>query len=110
MKAVLKSVFTLEGLDGNFSGFSRGETWNGWECPLFEQSEASHILEALANYDGGAWSFISEEDAFGYIDNNGDFESFSSHLVSYDGSIIKAYGIGAFGWCWIDAERENELN
>ncbi len=37
--AIKKTRFELFGSEGTFEGFTKGDHWNGWECPFFTRAE-----------------------------------------------------------------------
>lgn len=48
MNTVMKEgFFVIEGIDGVFSGFSNGRTWNGYECPFFNEKECERVISAF---------------------------------------------------------------
>ena len=42
-----KGLFSIDGLDGPYEGYSSGEHWNGWACPVFERDEAKRIAASF---------------------------------------------------------------
>ncbi|MBK1901999.1 MULTISPECIES: hypothetical protein [Burkholderia] len=84
----------------SYQAYSRGERWNGWECPYFTIEEAMKLL-AHPYLDG--LRYDAEGDKFIMDDGDGevlDETVFASRVVLVDGNPIKVYAIGAFGWCW----------
>ena len=89
----------------SFEGFTKGETWNGWDCPYFSFEQANKILKTfndlrsiigqsdLAYYDSGADSFV-------FPINDEDPEIYYADIE--DG--IKYYPIGAFSWIWEESD------
>lgn len=100
--------FKIESLGyETFDGFSKDETWNGWDCPYFTFEQAEKVLknfnelrriirqESIAYYESSA-------DAFVFPADDGESESFSS--VAENGQ--NYYPIGAFCWIWEETENE----
>ena len=103
--------FKIESLGyETFEGFTKGEEWNGWDCPYFTFEQAQKVLKTynelcriigqtnVASYDLSA-------DAFVFPSDDGEKEIFSS--VAEDGQ--KYYPIGAFCWIWEESGNE-QLN
>ncbi|MBV9924480.1 MAG: hypothetical protein JOZ96_05510 [Acidobacteria bacterium] len=90
--------FALDFLEGQeFEGFTRGETWNGFACPLFTREQAERLAEAWrargheARYDAGADAFTFQMDSGGE-----EYDTFPA--VEADGQ--RLYPVGASCWIW----------
>jgi hypothetical protein len=42
-----RGVFTIEGVVGEFDGWTTGESWNGWAKPAFEFDTAQKVAKAF---------------------------------------------------------------
>jgi hypothetical protein len=85
----------------SFEGYTKGEIWNGWDCPYFTFEQAQKVLKAynelrqiigaisLAYYD-------SETDAFVFPDSEDEPETYKA--LNEQGQ--NYYPIGAFVWIW----------
>ena len=91
-------VFCLEGIDGDFSGWSDGTSWNGWEKPCFTREVAERVLQS----SGHKWSYDTASDEFAvYSSGEDEPEQFCGESVQLgDGGTAKAYFIGAGSWIW----------
>src|SRR5262245_374154 len=103
MSKFTSASFCMDGTEGRFEGYTEGDTWNGWECPYFEFSEAQRVLKA-SEKNGFNWSFNEVEDVF-IIRNKLDAPNASSYevggqLIDVDGKAVLAYPIGAYDWIW----------
>ena len=91
----------------SFIGYTNGETWNGWECPLFSLETAKKVLELM----------IDDEDTSAYYDERLDkimvvmnvsttpeVEVYEPSTVDYNGETIKVYNVGSGSWCWMQQE------
>lgn len=95
-----KSIFVMDALYGYvFSGFTKGEEWNGWACPYFTREQAEDIvnihckvLNASARYDGDGDKFVFE-----FSDETEEYP-----MVIVDGE--KLYPIGSHVWIWEEKE------
>ena len=98
--------FSLEWLaEQTFEGFTRGDTWNSWECPFFSFEVAEQIAEAYEKL--GHWaSFHETDDAF-YFRTEGEDEAEGFGSVAVDGH--KLYPIGAGVWIWEKAQSIVDL-
>lgn len=91
--------------DTTFSGYTKGNTWNGWACPYFEKEVAEQVAEhygELHRYDneGEYWAeYDPQEDVFAFHDTQND-EPRKFGPVEIDGK--KLYPIGAYCWTWTE--------
>jgi hypothetical protein len=85
----------------SFEGYTKGETWNGWDCPYFTFEQAQKILNVFNEIHR-----IIGESRQAYYDSNNDFFAFprdSDETEIYKPVVenkIKYYPIGAFNWIW----------
>lgn len=99
-------VFVIDGLEGEFPGFTAGDRWNGWACPFFTRDVADRIAVAFVNQ-------FAEEDRAGVTatytpvtdtyrlrcEENGP-EDTQGQDICVNGGVVHVYAIGAFCWCW----------
>lgn len=57
MKTANESIFTLDCIEGKFNGFTTGELWNGFACPLFELGTAIEIIKKICEYEGLSYNY-----------------------------------------------------
>lgn len=85
-------------------GFTCGQKWNGWDCPLFGLAEAEAIFRMLRTrqsvhenyyFDITRDTFVIEDT---YFDEPEIFQGIDITLV--DGSTVHVYGIGWGSWIW----------
>ncbi len=95
-------TFCLEGIDGEFEGWSDGSSWNGWEKPSFTREVAERILAAL----GYRWSYDASVDEFTVVTSEEDEpERFTGEAIQLgDGGSVTAYFVGAGSWIWDKTE------
>jgi hypothetical protein len=98
------SRFSLDGIEGVFEGWARGQLWNGWEMPCFEFQEAQKLIGALhepkVEYD-------SARDLFTTRDTGDEDEAWLAQSITVLGpSQVKVYPIGAGSWCWEEVSNE----
>jgi len=91
-------TFCIEGVEGEFEGWSDGTLWNGWEKPCFTRGVARQALEAA----GASWTYDAKTDAFVVATQDSeDEEVFAGESVQLgDGGAVTAYFIGAGSWIW----------
>lgn len=91
-------MFSIEGMDGEFAGWSDGSSWNGWEQPSFSREVAMKVLRAA----GPHWKYDEETDEFVVATaEDGEFEFFPGERVQLgDGESVTVYFIGAGSWIW----------
>jgi hypothetical protein len=97
-----KGYFTIND-ETAYEGYTTGETWNGWECPLFTKAEGLRIAELHPlDYD-------HEQDAFYlrlHAEDTDDYEDYGCYagIATEVGTL---YAIGSDGWVWDEvAEQE----
>ena len=91
-------TFYLEGIEGEFEGWSAGSSWNGWERPCFTREVTERILEAL----GYRWRYDAATDEFTVVTSEEDeSELFSGQAIQLgDGGSVTAYFVGSGTWIW----------
>ena len=106
-----KTLFTIDGTEAIFEGYTDGSHWNGWACPWFTKEVADKIArivnkEHLSELDGKAMYYLQETDTFQYEPFGEDMrEEFQGKDI--DG--LHLYPIGNMAWAWDDlAEYQSE--
>lgn len=84
-----------------YEAYTKGEHWNGWECPYFTREVAEQVLTELER----EWVFNTETDSFealpvGLIDDETDAYQYQGITAVIDGTETRLYPIGAYSWCW----------
>lgn len=91
-------------LAGPFAGYTKGETWNGWEVPYFTKDVAEAVVAAwVRGHDEITAHYDAERDAFIFAspDDGEDGPEVYEGVDTEDGRL---YCIGGFYWTW---ERED---
>ena len=104
MTMMTKAVFTIDGVPYAYIGYTDGTTWNGWECPYFEESEALKIMSDHNNICGNENDRITYdliEDTFTLSTKESEILDWWKGItyVTEDGN-KHLYGIGAYFWIW----------
>jgi hypothetical protein len=118
-----KANFTLDS-DKQFSGFTRGETWNGFACPYFTFEVATQLaIDYVAGNDYHdhtvgkyRWEYDRVKDAFVFYDpNDEDYcKDENDEYVPYscegmdivcEGKTYHVYDIGCGAWVWDEVEK-----
>lgn len=106
-RKIRKSSFYLDILpEKHYTGFTLGEGWNGWACPLFTLQESLRILDSqmLLNklvedeyrYKG---DYSEEDDLFRF------YEPYENEWYEFRSQTIKGkklYPIGTRYWTWLE--------
>lgn len=103
--------FTIDGLSGIYSGFTRGETWNGFAVPYFPLEEARHIADDYAaqpaGLDGQAEAeYDADRDLIRLYDPSSDEWDKYGPVEIDDGTghgSRALYPVGAHFWTWKEA-------
>lgn len=98
-----KGLFNVEGLEENYIGYCKNDTWNGWVIPCFEKDTVIKMLDE--EYIQCCYTYIynSESDTFTLKPNEGfgDYiEEYKGFDIEYNNEIKHVYGVGAAAWCW----------
>jgi hypothetical protein len=110
-----KSRFRLFGIEGAFEAFTKGDQWNGWDCPFFTKAEGLKFVDAWnalsedkAVSERGLARFDMKNDCFEFILSD-EVDTIKAEVING----IQLYPIGAFGWCWEECNQgiamKNEL-
>lgn len=83
-------------LDIIAKGWTRGETWNGWACPVFSFESAQHIAKRL----NGIYDAAKDHFVFPPRGDSEESDVFGSATIPIDGKQVKVYAIGAGCWIW----------
>ena len=105
-----KNVFTIDGFDYVYIGYTSGRRWNGWATPHFELAEA---LEVMHEYNECSDEILMEYDKvydqFYKLDkDSGELETWKGKDYDTTEGIKHLYGIGAYSWVWDDI-NENDI-
>lgn len=95
-----KSLFTIDGFEGIFEGYTQGQYWNGWACPYFTKEVAETIMNAnnkCADVDF-RMSYNADTDTFSRPYDEEEVEEFKG--IDIDG--LHLYPIGTMCWIWDD--------
>src|SRR4051812_15292530 len=118
-----KGLFSMDAYDDAvFEGWTRGDTWNGWQCPMFERPAAGPIVEATLRMWGdlahdadaveqralvAAWHDEANDTYYFREDpetNPDDVIVCRGYdVVGPEGQTLHLYNIGTHGWCWENA-------
>lgn len=103
-----RARFELDGL-GTYGGLHRGESWNGWACPVFERDEAERIaadFRAQGDTLPGDFeaTYDANVDAFLFRHPDGELLAFGASPIEVDGDTLSVYYIGTSYWTWETAE------
>lgn len=109
MNIYRSASFVVDGINEEFAGFTIGDLWNGWACPVFTRQAAEQVLIA-SEANGYRWQYNPASDAFEvrHEDDAADYEPQVCNGVTAtldDGRRIDVYAIGAYSWTWTEAEQ-----
>jgi hypothetical protein len=97
-----ESLFQLDFIEGkSFRGFTQGENWNGFACPLFTREQSLYLVDAWREA-GYKAAYDEATDAFVFQMADGEQDAFPGKDVAGK----KLYPIGAFCWIWDEATSE----
>ena len=98
-----RALFCLEPDEALYEGYTRGETWNGAECPLFPKDVAERVMAECSD-DTLRIQYDAEMDAFRV--RSQDWPDQEDVIVGQDIVVaekaVHVYDFGHMGWAWID--------
>lgn len=100
--------FLLDGLDGVYDGFTRGETWNGFAVPYFSLAEARRVADdyaaQLPTADGQTRAeYDAGRGVFRLYDPSSDEWDEVAPVIVGDRTL---YCVGTHLWTWENASDE----
>lgn len=97
-----KAVFTLDGHEPAYIGYTTGELWNGWATPYFPLNEAFEVMNECNKFNECApIRFNETHDFFVYYDESiEDYIIWKGANYTTDEGIKRLYPIGAYAWVW----------
>lgn len=102
----IRRLFTSDD-EARFAGYTFGQKWNGFECPMFEKDQADSIMRHIET-QGYTTSYDEATDTYKWQHEDDE----SPHACQgrdiqyrYHSGTCHVYAIGAFEWTWrlIDA-------
>lgn len=94
-----KSLFTIDGFDALFEGYTDGQHWNGWACPYFPKKVADEIMRVGNKINGEDYQMRYDAETDAYIYGVGEeTETFKGFNVNGN----QFYPIGTMSWIWDD--------
>jgi hypothetical protein len=88
--------------------YTRGDHWNGWECPFFTMEQAEvFAAQWRAESEGHTATFDAATDSWTFSEPDGGPEGadvFDGFDVMGPHGPLHVYAIGAWGWTWNRAE------
>ena len=96
-----KTLFTIDGIEAVFEGYTDGSHWNGWACPWFTKEVAEQIMRINnAYYIFGEWQMRYDAGKDAFIREYEDEEPDIFQGKDIDG--LHLYPIGNMSWVWDD--------
>ena len=92
-----RAIFTIDD-EKVYHGITFGDTWNGFECPWFDQGVADQICEDLSTdecklyYNAARNVFVEEQ--------GGESSEFEKKKVTINGVTMTYHSIGGWAWIW----------
>jgi hypothetical protein len=91
------ATFVIEGIDGQWPGWTQGFRWNGWAAPSFERSTIHDICSVAditwTEHDGDITLYPEDADPMELWPAFAEVEGVPRKLYSFD------------GWCWMEADQ-----
>lgn len=105
-----KGQFTIDD-ETAYEGYTTGETWNGWACPMFTREVAEQITATVKaeDWEGGTVTFDEYLQTFvweseGITETTGFSETFDFTDTEHG----RLYPIGAGSWIWSEVKEAGE--
>ena len=101
-----KTWFQIDGLEGKFEGYTKGQFWNGWAVPYFTNEVADEIMEAMSNDTNNVVQYHPRLDAYlVYLEGSDEIEEYPACEEIDDEAL---YSIGGGSWTWEEDTEEDE--
>ncbi|HDR9180307.1 TPA: hypothetical protein QDB06_000831 [Burkholderia vietnamiensis] len=96
---LMPMLFEIDCLEGKYSGYTSGQTWNGWECPYFTFDVAHQFAQDFNALSADKIIYIADKDMFVcHFDGYSEEEQETFESTTIDG--LKLYAVGAGSWTW----------
>jgi hypothetical protein len=98
-----KAYFEIGDVPKYYAGYTNGDTWNGWQCPMFEKRTADKYMEDYNESMLYKASYNKETDTYSFemdINDPENIDEFVGFDIIYAGLPVHVYAIGAFCWVW----------
>lgn len=109
-----KSLFNIDGMPF-YEGYTNGNHWNGWACPMFTKETCESICKCINDVGANIQKAFYDEhlDCFFVTDINnveadnpeGIQEQAEGRDVQTENGILHLYSFGAYNWIWDDAKE-----
>lgn len=109
MLMLRKAKFGMDCWEGvSLTGYTCGETWNGWECPLFTKLEALRIVNIVKKVSDGRTlaEYNKEFDTFLFRTEGEDAEAYAGRQYDTEDGVKTLYDIGSRSWTWDEIEDD----
>lgn len=107
-----KAFFGIDGLEGGiYAGYTKGDKWNGWDCPYFPTAPANQImfdLEGQSDYDLATFDAPTDSFVTRYEGGEEENEYWEGMDIEVDGETVHVYPIGSHGWVWQEIKNVKE--
>jgi len=103
MKLKNRGLFTIEGYEKNFTGYSNEKhNWNGWACPYFELEDALEVLETMEGVRFDEHKQLSDGgNVLCWLDDDEEMHILESEIIeTASGERVEVFGVGVGQWCW----------
>lgn len=98
-----KNVFTIDGFNYPYIGYTSGLRWNGWATPYFKLAEALEIMKDFNECADNPMQYNKVYDQFYILDKEtAELEVWKGENYNTEEGIEHLYGIGAYSWVWDD--------
>lgn len=105
-----KYYFNIDSSPIFIEGYTKGNCWNGWECPCFTKGVVDKYIQTEEMRCAFKSTYDPISDTYTFIDNYGDDGSFleKGHDIVVNGITKHVYDVGAYAWIW-DKYTEEEV-
>lgn len=96
-----KNVFTIDGFNYPYIGYTSGRRWNGWATPYFKLAEAFEVMKDFNECADNPIQYDEVYDQFYILDKEtAELEVWKGENYNTEEGIEHLYGIGAYCWVW----------
>jgi len=108
MNKAQRSKFQIEG-GAEYSGYTLGSRWNGWDCPYFTLRTAKKIMKDLNDNSEyfEVMKYFKDDKTFSIqFPEDDEADIINPEKIQFGKKSITVYGIGTNAWIWTDV-RDN---
>lgn len=107
-----QAYFGIDSCPTLVQGYTRGERWNGWQCPCFTKEVVDKYIETEDMRTAYKVVYNESKDTYilydNYVEDDDEPLAYEGHDIEINGVTKHVYDLGSWAWVW-DKYTEEEL-